>query len=414
MKKEYSAFGKSKRPNHKLFNFYVWAIWGWLKTKVKIKLTQPLPKLPEQFVVVCNHPSGFDNFYCIKAMRPRDICFVSNRYYMFNKTVGKFMRSAGCIPKSIFTSDMESVKNTLAMKEAGAPLGFMPEVRLCMDGEMQKLPESTGKFFKMLKLPIFSCKFDGSYFLKPKWAKKRRKGTVFVTIKQLYDQESLASVSNEQLQSTLEQTLYYNDFEWLKSHPEIKYVCKKQAEGLEKILTVCPHCGQKYTIASKNRTLTCRSCGYKVRVNDRYEFVDDGFEHYYDNFQQWYKQIQKDCWQKVDNDNDFELTEKVTLKLPSKDGKGFLRVGGSGQVTLNSKGLTYVGTKDGQDFELFVPMHESFYLSYGMNLGFQTFVGAKEYYAFCPDNPQKSLDWYLASERLCHNFVQKIKNLKTQ
>ena len=295
------------------------------------------------------------------------------------------------------------------MKEAGARLGFMPEVRLSMDGEMQNLPESTGKFFKMLKLPILVCHFDGSYFIKPKWSKVKRKGMVEVTVKQLYDEQTLASVSVEELQKTLEKNLYYNDFEWLKQRPQVRYRCKKQAEGLHKLLTVCPHCGNKYTLTSKKDMISCGSCGYKVRVGDRYEFLDQGYPHYFDNLQDWFRKIKKDCWQQVDEQEDFELTEKVTLKIPSVDGKTFLRVGGEGQVTLNEKGLTYVGTKEGKPFETFVPMHDSFYLSYGIDMGFQTFVGAKEYYAFCPDNPIKSIDWYLASERLCHNFVKNLK-----
>ena len=411
MKKTYSAYGKVKMPKPFLYNLYSGVMATWLKTKAKLKVDIVDP-LPEQFVLVGNHPSGFDNFYCIDSIKPKKICFVANRYYLFNKTIGGFFRAMGSIPKSLFTSDMESVKNTLAMKEMGANLGFMPEVRLCMDGEMQKLPESTGKFIKMLKLPVYICHFDGSYLVKPKWSKYRRRGVVEIKIKKLYDQQELANVSAEEMQKALEKALYYNDFEWLKQRPNAKYRCKKQAEGLEKILTVCPHCGKKHEMETKGNKLSCKSCGYTVLVNDRYEFVDDGFKHYFDNLQEWYRWIKKDIWQQIDDNPDYQLTEEVLLKVPSTDGKTFLREGGKGKVTLNKDGLTFVGTLDGKEKQIEIPMHDGFYLTYGMNIGFQTFVGAKEYYAFCPDNVSKSLDWYLASERFTHNFVQKLKENK--
>lgn len=407
-KKPFEPFNKAKKPRPSLYKFYSGVVWAWLRSKARLRVTFDC-ELPEQFVLVCNHPSGMDNFYAMRALRPHTVCFVANRYYTYHKIIGKFFEAMGSIPKSLFTTDMASVKNTLAMKEAGVPLGFMPEVRLSMSGEMQKLPESTGKFFKMLKLPVFLCHFDGSYLVKPKWSKHRRRGEVEVKVRQLYDAQTLAQTSDEELQATLEKNLYYNDFEWLKNHPKAKYRCKKQAEGLEKILTLCPHCKKHYTIRTKGKKVYCDSCGYTVEVDDRYAFVDKGFEHYYDNFQQWYDDIRRDCWQRVDENPDYTLTEKVKIKVPSSDGKTFLRDAGEGVVILNADGLTFDGVKDGEAFAFKIPMHDGFYLSYGMNVGFQTFRGAKEYYAFCPDDVSKSLEWYLASERLSHNFIKKLR-----
>lgn len=407
-RKNFEPYNKAKKPKRFVYGLYARIVWAWLGTKARLRVNIH-DELPKQFVLVCNHPSGVDNFYCMRALRPHQVCFVANRYYTFNKTIGKFFVAMGSIPKSIFTSDMGSVKNTLAMKETGVPLGFMPEVRLSMDGEMQKLPESTGKFFKMLKLPVYCCHFDGSYLIKPKWSKHRRRGVVEINVRKLYDKETLANATEDDLQKTLENALYYNDFDWIKKYPKAKYRCKKQAEGLQNILTVCPHCGKKYTITTKGKKLECNSCGYKVEVDERYAFVDKGFEHYYDNIQQWYKDIKAKLWATIDANPSFELSEKVKLSIPSKDGKTFLQQVGEGVVTLNAKGLSYVGTREGKPFELNIPMHDSFYLSYGMKIGFQTFFGAKEYYAFTPDVISKSLDWYLASERLSHNFVKSIR-----
>ena len=405
MNKEYSSYGTPKRTNRGLLTFIRRVVWPVFGQKAKLNIVEKPDDMPEQFIIVGNHPSGMDEIYCARVMYPVGISFVTNRYYTFNKTVGKFMREMGCIPKSLFVADMQSVKNTLKMKDQGATLCFFPEVRLSFDGRGQRLPASTGKFFKMLKLPVYLCHFDGSYFVKPKWAKNMRKGVIDVRVKQLYDRDGLAAVGNDELQRVLEENLKFDDYEWLKKYPDYGYRSKKFAEGLEKILYVCPHCGKKYTLTTKGNVIKCGDCGYTVRLNDRYGFDDAGFPHYYDDIGQW-NRAQRDAVRKrIDEDENFELREKVKLKVPTRTGKGFVVEAGEGEVSLNAGGLTFVGVKDGKDFDLYIPMHESFYLLYGMGLGFQTFVSTKEYYAFCPDNAVKVMEWYYASEYFADRFT---------
>ena len=70
MKKTYSAYGKVKMPKPFLYNLYSGIMATWLKTKAKLKV-DIVDTLPEQFVLVGNHPSGFDNFYCIDSIKPK-------------------------------------------------------------------------------------------------------------------------------------------------------------------------------------------------------------------------------------------------------------------------------------------------------------------------------------------------------
>ncbi len=409
MKKIYSSYGKVNLPSKALFKtirFFVWELW--LKHKAKIKIINQAGQLPKQYVIVCNHPSAFDMFYCSYATWPNTTSFVTNRYYMFDRRIGGLMKKAGCIPKSLFTADIESVKNTIDMANKGAILGFMPEVRLSMYGELEGLPESTGRFFKKLNLPVYLCHLDGSFFIKPKWAKKIRKGPVEVTLKKLFSVEELKEATPDLVQQTMEEALYYNDFEWLKNHPEVRYKSKTIAENLESILYECPHCNEKFCLTSKGNTVKCTNCGYTVKVDDRYAFVDCGYPHYFDNFQLWFKAQKQKIADQVNAKDNFELKSKVKLSLQSNRGKGFVREAGEGTVTLNTKGLTYSGSKDGEQYDLFIPMHDTFYLCYAKDKGFQTFYG-KDYYMFNPANAHESVLWYIASEQLSNNFKKLLK-----
>ncbi len=403
MKKLYSSYGKVNLPRKTMFRTIRF------KHKAKIKVTNLAGTLPKQYIIVCNHSSAFDMLYCSYATWPNTTSFIANRYYLFDKKVGGLMKKVGVIPKSLFTADVESVKNTLSLAKEGAILGFMPEVRLSMYGEMESVPESTGKFFKKLNLPVYLCHIEGGFFVKPKWAKKIRKGPVEVTLKRLFSVEELKVATPETVQQTMEEALYYNDFEWLKKHPQVRYKSKKIAENLESILYHCPHCNKNFCITSKGNTVKCTNCGYTVKVNDRYAFCDCGFPHYYDNFQQWFKAQKQKIADQVNADDNYELCSKVKLSLPSHNGKGFTREAGEGIVTLNANGLTYSGSKDGEQFELFIPNHDTFYLCYAKDKGFQTFYG-KEYYMFSPSNPHESVIWYIASEQLSNKFKRQVKS----
>lgn len=374
--------------------------------KLKINVAD---ELPQQYVLMHNHPSAFDMYHSSMATWPKTVQYISNRYYMFNKTVGKMMRGIGCVPKSLFTTDMESIKHMLWLAKNGYSIGVMPEVRLSMYGEFEGLPESTSKMFKKMDLPVYVCHLDGSYFTKPKWAKNVRKGVIEITIKKMFSQEELRNATVEQVHQAMLDNLYYNDFDWLERHPELHYKSKKLAEKLENILYVCPHCHKKFYIASKGNKVYCAHCGYYQTLNDRYSFAKDGdnppYFDYFDNFQQWFKWQKQQVADEVATNDDYKLQTQVKLSIPDPSGRKFTKRVGEGTVTLDMQGLRFVGTKDKKPFELNIPMHKAFYLSYMTGKGFQTFCGMNEYYLFEPNNPYESIVWYIASEQLTLKFA---------
>lgn len=56
------------------------------------------------------------------------------------------LRKVGCIPKSLFTGDIESVKNCLRIAKAGGNIGIMADVRLSMYGQTEDVPDTTARF----------------------------------------------------------------------------------------------------------------------------------------------------------------------------------------------------------------------------------------------------------------------------
>ena len=77
-----------------------------------------------------------------------------------------------------------------------------------------------------------------------KWGKGFRRGSVVeVEFDILFTAEDVKNLSVGEIKSGILQRLDYNEFQWLRQHPEIHYRSSRMAEGLENILTICPICG---------------------------------------------------------------------------------------------------------------------------------------------------------------------------
>ena len=115
----------------------------------------------------------------------------------------------------------------------------------------------------------------------------------------------------------------------------------------------------------------------------------------YDNVVTAYKIIEK-IGSDIAKNVDYTLNSKVELKLPSLDGSKLLRYGGEGVCTLNRDGLTYVGTKDGCDFEIQFPISKIYRLLFGAGEDFEVYIGNELYY-FIPEERRSCVEWYMTS-----------------
>ena len=165
------------------------------------------------------------------------------------------------------------------------------------------------------------------------------------------------------------------------------------AEGLENILTRCPACSARYSIATKGKRLRCESCGLSLELDGRYRFVGS-IEH--STVADWYSWQIAEYEKEITANPDFALRSRVTLKNSSKDGKTTLRESGTGECVLNREGLTYIGTKDGEQIEKHFPMSSIYRLLFGAGEDFELYEG-KEIYYFVPEEKRSCVDWYIVS-----------------
>ena len=362
--------------------------------KIKVRLKNNVGRLEHPSIVLCNHGSFIDFVYAGRLLVKERPNFLVARLYFYHKRLGKLLRSLGCIPKSMFTADIENAKQCMRVLSSDGILTMMPEARLSTVGEFEGIQASTYRFIQRSGVTVYTLRLNGDYFANPKWGDGARKGSlVEAELNPLLTAEEVKQISLEDLKARVEAALGYNEFEWLETHPELHYKSKTLAEGLENVLCLCPKCGAWHAFKAEGHTLTCEKCGMQATLDDRYAFVDDAP---FENFAKWYAWQCAELKKSIVGNPDYSLESKVELRHSSKDGKNLTRAAGEGVCTLNRTGLKYVGTRDGEQVEKFFPMSQIYRLLFGAGEDFEIYEG-KEIWYFRPEDRRSCVIWYIAS-----------------
>jgi 1-acyl-sn-glycerol-3-phosphate acyltransferase len=280
---------------------------------------------------------------------------------------------------------------------------MMPEARLSTVGCFEDIQDRTYSFLKKAGVPVYTVKLCGDFLADPKWGSGIRRGSVVeAQLDILLTPEQLQTMDTAQIAAAVEQRLSYDELAWLRERPKQRYRTRRLAEGLENILTVCPVCGGKYTITTKKREIFCENCGKLTQMDDRYSFPED---FRFRDFAQWYHWQKEQLHQQILEDPDYVLQSKVTLRLPSLDGKTLTREAGSGVCRLSRQGLTYEGTRDGQPCTISFPTERVYRLLFGAGEDFEIYDGTEILY-FVPEEKRSAVDWYLASMLIYDDTVK--------
>ena len=369
---------------------------------VRLKTVNKIGKPEAPSIILCNHGSFIDFIYAAALLRKYKPHFIVARLYFYHSILGWLLRKVGAFPKSMFAMDMENAKNCLTVLRNQEILAMMPEARLSTAGRFEDIQGSTYSFIKKSGVNVYTIKIGGDYLADPKWGKGFRRGSlVEAELDILYTAEQVKDLSLEQLKQGIEQRLTYDEFQWLRQRPQLHYRSRRMAEGLENILTVCPVCGRKHTIATKKDKVFCEHCGYLTSLNDRYGF-DDGFR--FADLTQWYDWQTALLAEEIAENENFSLSSKVELRLPGT-GNSLTRHGGHGVCTLTRDGLTYIGTKDGETVELHFTLQRIYRLLFGAGVNFEIYDGTQILF-FVPEEKRSAVDWYLAS-RILHDRAAK-------
>lgn len=397
----YTSDTEVKKPNKFLYSLFVFVCNIYLAFKFRIKFKNTVKKIEKSSIVLVNHGAFIDFMYSMKLLRKYYPHVITARMYFYHKFMGTAMKKTGIIPKSMFTADLENAKNCVRVIKNKEMLLMMPEARLSTVGRYEGIQDVTAKFVHKSGVNVYVLKIHGDYLAMPKWGDGARSGArVECTLSQLYSAEELANTDFDTFKKSLDEAMYYDEYEWLATRPKLKYKKKTLAKGLEGVLYKCPECGSECTGETSGRKIRCTACGAEAELDMRYSFV--GAKPFAD-LRGWYDWQYAELEKEIAADENYALESKVKLKHSSIDGKKCLRDAGEGVCRLDRSGLTYKGTDDGQEVEVHFNGNQVYRLLFGVNEDFEIYSG-KEIYYFVPEDKRICVKWYLCSTALKDYF----------
>lgn len=397
----YTSDTEVRKPNKFLYSLFVFVCNIYLAFKFRVKFKNTVKKIEKSSIVLVNHGAFIDFMYSLKLLRKYYPHVITARMYFYHKVMGSMMKIGGIIPKSMFTADLENAKNCVRVIKNKEMLLMMPEARLSTVGRYEGIQDVTAKFVHKSGVNVYVLKIHGDYLAMPKWGDGARSGArVECTLSQLYSAEELANTDFDTFKKSLDEAMYYDEYEWLATRPKLKYKKKTLAKGLEGVLYKCPECGSECTGETSGRKIRCTACGAEAELDMRYSFV--GAKPFAD-LRGWYDWQYAEIEKEIAADENYALESKVKLKHSSKDGKKCLRDAGEGVCRLDRSGLTYKGTDDGQEVEVHFNGNQVYRLLFGVNEDFEIYSG-KEIYYFVPEDKRICVKWYLCSTALKDYF----------
>ena len=300
----------------------------------------------EPCLILMNHSSFID-------LKIASRIFFPKRYGIVCTTdgfVGKswLMRLLGCIPTQKFVSDVTLIRDMehLLKKKKTSVLMF-PEAGYSFDGRATPLPRKMGILLKKLDVPVVTVITQGAFARDPLYnCLQKRKVQVRADVKYLLSREDIRSKSVAELDRVLDGAFSFDNFAWQQEHNVIIDE-PFRADGLNRVLYRCPHCGKEGKMEGKGTKLTCRNCE-KV-----YELTELGYLRALDgqtaftHIPNWYEWERGQVRSELEN-GVYRLESKVDIGV-LVDYKALYMVG-SGTLVHDEKGFHLTGCNGALDY----------------------------------------------------------------
>lgn len=211
------------------------------------------------FLILANHTSEFDIIF-MDMLFDVPLYFVASDQLLNSGFGSWFLKYFfNPIPKSKSMADLGLVRRMANVRDEGGSIALYPEGNATMHGDAVSIPQGIGRLIKFLNMPVLILHIHGLYLSSPRWAYYRKYGpSTIVEHTRLYPKD-FADQSAEALQTWAEKQLNVSAYEAPK---KFLYHGKKRAEGLHKLLFMCPSCKTAYSTYSQGDTLKCRSCSF--------------------------------------------------------------------------------------------------------------------------------------------------------
>ncbi len=271
-----NALPRYKHKNPKKINFFfrtlirVLSFFGMMGTGFTYE-TEGLEDLKkEPCLILMNHSCFLDLQMVSKILYPKHYCIVctSDGFVGMGGFMGWLMRAIGCIPTQKFVTDMTLVQDmTYAFKTLKTSVLMYPEASYSFDGTATALPRKMGVLLKKFDVPVIMIESFGAFSRNPLYNELQIRKGVKISAKArcLYTREQVRTMSVKELSDGLDEAFGFDHFKW-QEEQGIEINEPFRADGLNRILFKCAHCGAEGKMEGKGIHLTCHACGKKYEL----------------------------------------------------------------------------------------------------------------------------------------------------
>ena len=347
----FAAVMAKKRPKHRkplrpLFLLQIvvriLAIFDLWPTKFTYE-THGMEKIgkKEPCLILMNHSSFIDLKIASRIFFPKRYGIVCTSDGFVGFCMSLLMRLLGCIPTQKFVTDVRLIKDMeYLLKKKKTSILMYPEASYSFDGTATPLPRKMGVLLKKLGVPVVTVITQGAFARDPLYnCLQKRKVNVRADVTCLATAEEVKTMTVAQLDALLDEAFGFDNFKWQQEN-KIKIDEPFRADGLNRILYKCPHCGVEGKTEGKGTTLTCHSCG-KVYELTEYGYLKatDG-EEAFTHIPDWYAWERQEVRKELE-DGTYQLD--VPVKIGVMVNYDAIYMVGEGRLTHTAEGFTLKG-----------------------------------------------------------------------
>ena len=298
----------------------------------------------EPCLILMNHSCFLDLQIASTILYPRpyNIICTSDGFVGLGGLMAWAMRTIGCVPTRKFVTDLTLVQDMVyCLKNLKTSVLMYPEASYSFDGTCTALPRKMGVLLKKLDVPVVMIETFGAFSRNPLYneLQVRKSVPVSAKVRLLYSREDLKEKSVKELSDGLDAAFSFDQFRWQKENG-IKITDGFRADGLERILYKCPHCGMEGELTGKGTGLTCRHCGRHWELTPIGDLAASEGETEFAHIPDWYRwereQVRREL---VDGTYRLDIDVDIAMMV---DFKAIYKVG-QGRLTHDREGFTLTG-----------------------------------------------------------------------
>ena len=287
----------------------------------------------EPCLILMNHSCFLDMQIAYRILFPRafNIICTSDAFVGFWGLMGWLMRTIGCVPTQKFVTDIGLIQDmTYCFKNLKTSVLMYPEASYSFDGTCTPLPRKMGVLLKKFDVPVIMIETFGAFSRNPLYNELQvRKGVpVSARARVLYTREEIREKSVKELSDGLDAAFGFDHFKWQKEQG-LEIDDDFRADGLNRILYKCAHCGTEGKMMGKGTTLTCGHCGKQWELTPLGELKAKEGETEFSHIPDWYawerEQVRREILEDTYRlDVDVDIAMLVDFKAIYKVGEGHL------------------------------------------------------------------------------------------